>query len=77
MVSKTDLNAKIDDNLQTAITISCDMDGTYSEDVNDYACTRPCPFPQLPEPEIMVHDWVLNDTKPEIFQEVRCLFTND
>ncbi len=43
----------------------------YITDIEAYACTRPCPLPSLPEPEIMDHDWSDLEVKPEIEDVVR------
>ena len=71
MISKKDLEAGIDEDLQDALTIHCQLNGTYDIDISDWTCTKPCPFPSLPDPLIMSHDWSDNETKPEIYQEVR------
>ena len=39
--------------------------------MEEWSCTKPCPFPSLIDPEIMKHDWTNNITGPEIFQEVK------
>ncbi len=67
----TDLSSGDDSNIVDELTVKCQNDGTYDKDIDDYACTPPCPFPSLPEPEIMDHDWTDNTTKPEIWQQVR------
>ena len=53
------------------LTVTCNPNGTYDHLIEDFSCTKPCPFPSLPDPEIMQHDWTDNETKPEIGQEVR------
>jgi hypothetical protein len=71
IVSKADLDAEIDTALSDDITIGCQVNGTYSIDITQYTCTKACPFPTLPDAEVMQYDWTDNTTKPEIWQEVR------
>ncbi len=68
---KSELLAGDDSNLVDSLAVKCQMEGTYDKDIDQYACTPPCPFPSNPYPEIMDHDWTSNETKPEIYQSVR------
>ena len=71
IVSKTDLKNENDQNLHDTLTTNCQVNGTYDINIGDYDCTRPCPFPSLPDPDIMVHTWTDNETKPEILQDIK------
>ena len=71
IVSKKDLKKDDDSNLLDSLTINCQVNGTYDKDINDYECTKPCPFPSLPDPDLMSHDWTDNVTKPEIHQSLK------
>ena len=57
--------------LVETLTINCQLNGTYDINIEEWSCTKPCPFPSLIDPEIMKHDWTNNITGPEIFQEVK------
>ena len=57
--------------LVETLTINCQLNGTYDINMEEWSCTKPCPFPSLIDPEIMKHDWTNNITGPEIFQEVK------
>ena len=59
------------ENLVPSLTINCQLNGTYDINMEEWSCTKPCPFPTLVDPEMMQHDWTNNITGPEIFQEVR------
>lgn len=71
MIKKSDLETNSGSSLKPALEVNCQINGTYDIAVENYACTRPCPFPSLSEPELMKHSWVDNQTKPEIFQSVK------
>jgi hypothetical protein len=71
IVSKADLDAEIDTAISDDITSDCQDNGTYSIDISQYTCTKPCPFLTLHDAEVMQYDWTENTTKPEIWQEVR------
>ena len=70
IVKKSELKAGNSNNLADTLTTTCQVNGTYDVNVEDYDCTKPCPFPSLSEPDIMKHDWTSNTTKPEIHQEI-------
>ncbi len=66
-----DLEAGLDRNVQASLTINCQLNGTYDTNMEEWTCTKPCPFPSVPDPEIMVQDWASNVTKPEIYDQNR------
>ena len=66
-----ELEKDISDNMEDTLTVTCNLNGTYDLNIEDFSCTRPCPFPSLPDPELMMHDWTDNETKPEIGQSVK------
>lgn len=71
IIPKSDLDKQISDFVTDSLDISCQENGTYDKIIEDYTCTKPCPFPSLPDPEHMEHDWESNSTKPEIWETVR------
>ena len=74
IVKKSELKAGNSNNLADTLTTTCQVNGTYDVNVEDYDCTKPCPFPSLSEPDIMMHDWTSNTTKPEIHQEITYVY---
>ncbi len=54
-----------DSNLMPTLTINCIQNGTYDDSIWKYDCTKTCPFPYNPEPE-MTNDWTENVTKPDL-----------
>jgi hypothetical protein len=75
VLPKADLITGLESNTLVELTINCQINGTYDKNIADYTCTKPCPFPSLPDPQIMIHDWTNNETKPEIGQTVRLVRT--
>ena len=69
IVSKADLAAQIDSNVNTSIVIKCLATGSYDIDMNDYTCTKPCPLPRLSNPTIMTHNWT-NTTENSEYKDV-------
>ena len=44
--------------MKDILTITCNDNGTYDINPVDFTCTNPCQPPELPDPEIMEHDWI-------------------
>lgn len=70
LIKKSDLDTNSPASLEESMNVNCQINGTYDINMEKYACTKPCPFPSLSDPEIMKHSWVDAQTKPEIFQTV-------
>jgi len=69
IISKADLAANNENNLNTSLTTTCEATGVYNIDVNDYTCTRPCPLPKIPDPLLMSHNWT-NTTQNAEYKDV-------
>lgn len=71
IVLKSDLNAGSIESVVDTLTLSCQDNGTYSQNIEDFTCSRVCPYPSLPEPDVMeVSLNITIDSKPEIFETV-------
>ena len=71
LLPSTDLENGRGDLMVDSLTVSCQINGTYDINIEEWTCTRPCPPPTLLDPEMMEHDWPDTAVKPEINQEVR------
>ena len=49
IVKNSDLAQGLEDSVVDDITISCQDNGTYDQAIEDYTCTRVCPFPTNPD----------------------------
>ena len=45
--------------------------GVYDIDIEDYACTRRCPLPPIPDETTMQHDWADATITPEYQDTLR------
>ena len=71
IVSKSDLDIKSEESIVDELSINCRLNGTYDNDVNEYTCTKVCPYPSNPDPEIIeISMNVTVDPKPEIYETV-------
>ena len=70
LIPITDLEAGIDTNALDTLVVSCQLNGTYDINIQDWTCTKPCPPPETPEYEPITHDWPSAEISPEIYQQV-------
>jgi hypothetical protein len=70
IISKSDLGLNIDSTLNQTINTACTAAGVYNPDINDFACTRPCPLPKIPEPLLMTHNWTNTSQNAEYRDEL-------
>ena len=71
LTEQADLDSESYDSITDSLTVSCQLNGTYDIDIHGYACTKVCPYPSNPDPEI--YEISMNatvDDKPEIFDTV-------
>ena len=52
------------------MTINCQNNGTYDKNIDNYVCSKVCPAPSNPDPDLIEHDWPDTRVKPEIYQTV-------
>ena len=72
IVLESDLQKGKEDSVTADLTISCQMNGTYDINIEDYVCSRVCPMPTNPDEDIFSHDWdVESEIKPELYDTVK------
>ena len=71
MIPEDDLDQGRDDNMQEKLVVGCQLNGMYDINIKEWACTKKCPLPSLPQPDIMAYDWPDTSISPEIRQEIR------
>ena len=76
IVSKADLAAQVDANVNMTKTTKCKATGEYDIDITGFACTKPCPLPRISSPSIMVHNWTNTTDNAEFMDVIRCLKTS-
>ena len=78
IVLKSDLNNGLEDSITDSLTITCQDNGTYDKLIDDYMCTRVCPHPTNPDPDIIaINHNVTTDDKPEIYDTINYWCKND
>lgn len=71
IVLASDLNAGSDESVVDSLTLTCQDNGTYDKEIEDYLCTRVCPHPSNPDPDFITVDHnSTTDPKPEIYDTV-------
>ena len=71
IVLQSDLDNNEDDSVTEVLSITCQDNGTYDKNIEDYACTKVCPPPSNPDPDFMeISHNITSDPKPEIYQTV-------
>ena len=71
IVLDSDLQKGKEDSVTAELTVSCQMNGTYDVNIEDYVCSRVCPMPTNPDEEIFQHDWdTESEIKPELYDTV-------
>ncbi len=72
IVLSSDLNQGLEGSVTDELDVTCQDNGTYDKNIEDYVCTRVCPRPTNPDPEIIEvsHNATL-DPKPEIYETIR------
>ena len=59
------------ESITDTLTITCLEDGTFDKNINDYSCTKVCPYPTNPDEEIFeISMNITSEPKPEIFDTV-------
>lgn len=72
LVLKAHLDQGIYDSVSDTKTIACQLNGTYDKNIQDYQCSRVCPYPINPDPEIFeISVNETSDPKPEIYETVQ------
>ena len=78
MVLASDLNNGLEDSIADDLTITCQDNGTYDKNIEDYLCTRVCPHPINPDLELMeISHNMTTDPKPEIYETKTYWCKND
>ena len=78
MVLASDLNNGLEDSIADDLTITCQDNGTYDKNIDDYLCTRVCPHPINPDLELMeISHNMTTDPKPEIYETKTYWCKND
>ena len=71
MVLKSHETEENYDNLTKTLIVNCQADGTYDKNIDDYKCTKVCPHPINPDPQMfeISHNETV-DPNPEIYDTV-------
>ena len=78
MVLASDLNNGLEDSIADDLTVTCQDNGTYDKNIEDYLCTRVCPHPINPDLELMeISHNMTTDPKPEIYETKTYWCKND
>ena len=71
IVLESDLLQGKEDSVTAELAVTCQMNGTYDINIEEYVCSRVCPMPTNPDEEIFQLDWdIQSEVKPELYDTV-------